>query len=68
MTHRRRTSEKRSAARSSTKRLEPAIFYLGEPIYSRILGGELERMVPSIRQAKNANTPFARGIEQRDFQ
>jgi PIN like domain len=41
MAPRRRTSRKRSAASSIAKRLESAVFYLDESIYSRILSDGL---------------------------
>jgi hypothetical protein len=41
MTPRRKTSRKRSAASSIAKRLESAVFYLDESIYSRILSDGL---------------------------
>jgi hypothetical protein len=43
MKPRRKISRKRSAASSSAKRPELAVFYLDESIYSRILCEELER-------------------------
>jgi hypothetical protein len=50
MTPRRKTSRKRSAASSSAKRLESAVFYLDESIYSRILSEELERVGVLLRR------------------
>jgi hypothetical protein len=52
MTPRRRTSRKHSAASSSAKRLERAVFYLDESIYSRILAEELERAGMSVRRPR----------------
>jgi hypothetical protein len=50
MTPRRKTSRKRSAASSSDKRLESAVFYLDESIYSRVLCGALESAGIKVRR------------------
>src|SRR6202035_4825040 len=50
MRPRRKTSRKRSAASSSAKRLDPAIFYLDESIYSRTLSEELARAGMFVRR------------------
>jgi PIN like domain len=57
MTPRRNTSRKHSAASSSAKPLEPALFYLDESIYSRILSEELERLGMSVRRP-GVDIPF----------
>jgi hypothetical protein len=57
MTPRRRTSRKRSAASSSAKRLERAVFYLDESIYSRLLGEALEQAGVSVRRP-GVDVPF----------
>jgi PIN like domain len=62
MTRRRKTSRKRSAASSIAKRLESAVFYLDESIYSRILSEELERVGMTVRRPRvdvPAGTPDA---------
>jgi hypothetical protein len=62
MTPRRRTSRKRSAASSIAKRLDPAVFYLDESIYSQILSEELERVGVTVRRPRidvPAGTPDA---------
>jgi hypothetical protein len=57
MTPRRRTLRKRSAASSSAKLLEAAVFYLDESIYSRILSEELLRAGISVRRP-GVDVPF----------
>jgi len=52
MTPRRKTSRKHSAASSSARQLEPAVVYLDESIYSRILSEELERAGMSVRRPR----------------
>jgi hypothetical protein len=50
LTPRRNRSRKRFAASSNAKRLESAVFYLDESIYSRVLLEELERAGVSVRR------------------
>jgi hypothetical protein len=62
MTPRRKTSRKRSAASSIAKRLDAAVFYLDESIYSRILSEELQRVGMTVRRPRidvPAGTPDA---------
>jgi len=62
MTPRRRTSRKRSVASSSAKRLERAVFYLDESIYSRLLGEALEQAGVSVRRP-GVDVPFGTADE-----
>jgi PIN like domain len=53
----RRRSRKRSAASSTAKRLESAVFYLDESIYSRVLAEALEKAGAQIRRP-GIDVPF----------
>ncbi len=57
MTPRHNRSRKRSAANSSVKRLESAVLYLDESIYSRVLYEELERAGVQVRRP-GVDIPF----------
>jgi hypothetical protein len=57
MTPRRNASRKRSAASSSAKRLESAVFYLDESVYSRVLLEALDRAGVSVRRP-GIDVPF----------
>jgi hypothetical protein len=57
MTPRRKTSRKRSVASSTAKRLETAVFYLDESIYSRILAEALESAGVLVRRP-GVDVPF----------
>jgi len=57
MTPRRKISRKRSAASSNAKRLESAVFYLDESIYSRTLGEALEQAGVVVRRP-GVDVPF----------
>jgi hypothetical protein len=64
MKPRRQKSRKRSAASSTAKRLEQAIFYLDECIYSKLL---LERMRAIGARVEHAGGAFPRGIEDQVY-
>ena len=57
MTPRRKTSRKRSAASSIARRLESAVFYLDESIYSRVLSEALSAAGAKVKRP-GVDIPF----------
>lgn len=64
MKPRRKKSRKRSAASSTAKRLEQAVFYLDECIYSRLL---VERLRAAGANVRHAGEAFPFGTADEDY-
>jgi PIN like domain len=64
MKRRRKKSKKRYAASSSAKRLDSAVFYLDESIYSGILAEALGTAGMQVRRAGTGDVPFGTPDDQ----